>query len=85
MNPLLRGNALIALGAAALWGGGDFSGGMGVKAAGGGLRAALRVVLLSHITSFAVLIAIARMRSDAFPQGALLAWVSPRVSLADYR
>ena len=74
MNPLLRGNALIALGAAALWGGGDFSGGMGVKAAGGGLRAALRVVLLSHITSFAVLIAIARMRSDAFPQGALLAW-----------
>ena len=74
MNNLLRGNALFALAAAALWGGGDFAGGMGVKGAGGGVRAALRVVLLSHITSFAVLVAIARVRGDAFPQGALLAW-----------
>jgi drug/metabolite transporter (DMT)-like permease len=63
-----------ALAAAATWGGGDFSGGMGVKGAGGGIRAALRVVLLSHITSFAVLVAIARARGDVFPQGALLAW-----------
>ena len=63
-----------ALAAAALWGGGDFSGGMAVKGAGGGVRAALRVVLLSHIASFAVLVAIARARGDAFPQGALLAW-----------
>jgi uncharacterized membrane protein len=63
-----------ALAAAVLWGGGDFSGGMGVKGAGGGVRAALRVVLLSHITSFAVLVAIARARGDVFPQGALLAW-----------
>jgi uncharacterized membrane protein len=63
-----------ALAAAALWGGGDFSGGMGVKAAGGGVCAALRVVLLSHITSLAVLVAIACARGDAFPQGALLAW-----------
>ena len=38
MNSLLRGNALFALSAAALWGGGDFSGGMGVKRAGGGVR-----------------------------------------------
>jgi len=74
INELLRGNALYALAAAALWGGGDFCGGMGVKSAGGGLRAALRVVLLSHITSFAVLVAIARVRGDAFPHGALLAW-----------
>jgi len=74
MNNLLRGNALLALGAAVVWGGGDFSGGMGVKSAGGGLRAALRVILLSHVTSFAVLVAIARLRGDAFPQGALLAW-----------
>src|ERR1019366_819983 len=74
MNNLLRGNALFALCAAAMWGGGDFSGGMGVKSAGGGLRAALRVVLLSHITSFTVLVAIARMRGDVFPHGALLAW-----------
>ena len=74
MNHLLRGNAIFALSAAVLWGGGDFSGGMGVKSAGGGLRAALRVVLLSHITSFTVLVAIARLRGDAFPHGALLAW-----------
>lgn len=74
MNSLLRGNAFFALAAAASWGGGDFSGGMGVKAAGGGVRAALRVVLLSHITSFAVLVAIAWGRGDVFPHGALLAW-----------
>jgi uncharacterized membrane protein len=74
MINLLRGNALFALCAAASWGGGDFSGGMGVKSAGGGVRAALRVVLLSHITSFSVLVAIARMRGDVFPHGALLAW-----------
>jgi len=74
MNNLLRGNALMALTAAVSWGGGDFSGGMGVKSAGGGVRAALRVVLLSHVTSFAVLAAVAWMRGDAFPHGALLAW-----------
>jgi drug/metabolite transporter (DMT)-like permease len=74
MNNLLRGNALLALCAATLWGGADFSGGMGVKSAGGGVRAALRVVLLSHITSFTVLVAIARMRGDVFPNGPLLAW-----------
>jgi hypothetical protein len=37
---MLRGGALLGLGAAALWGGGDFSGGMGVKRAGGGIGAA---------------------------------------------
>jgi drug/metabolite transporter (DMT)-like permease len=74
MNSLLRGNALFALCAAVLWGGGDFSGGMGVKSAGGGVSAALRVVLLSHITSFSVLIAIAKLRGDAFPHGVYLAW-----------
>jgi hypothetical protein len=47
---------------------------MGVKSAGGGVRAALRVVLLSHIASFAVLVAIARLRGDVFPHGALLVW-----------
>ena len=73
-NNLLRGNALFALSAATFWGGGDFCGGMGVKSAGGGLRAALRVVLLSHATSFAVLVAIARLRGDVFPHGALLGW-----------
>ncbi|GAC1478584.1 MAG: DMT family transporter [Steroidobacteraceae bacterium] len=67
-------NAWFALAAAGLWGGGDFSGGMGVKHAGGSLRAALRVVLLSHATSCAVLVAIALLRGDPFPHGALLAW-----------
>jgi drug/metabolite transporter (DMT)-like permease len=32
------------------------------------------VVLLSHASSFVVLIAVARMRGDAAPHGALLAW-----------
>jgi drug/metabolite transporter (DMT)-like permease len=73
-NILLRGNVLLSLAAAVLWGGGDFSGGMGVKTAGGGVRAALRVVLLSHAASFTVLVLIARMRGDAFPHGTLLAW-----------
>jgi uncharacterized membrane protein len=74
MDILLRGNALLALASAILWGGGDFFGGMGVKAAGGGLRAALRVILLSHAASFAILTAVAHLRGDAFPHGALLAW-----------
>lgn len=74
MTGLFAGNALIALGAAVLWGGGDFSGGMGVKAAGGGVRSGLRVVLLSHAASFLVLVTTARLRGDVFPHGALLAW-----------
>jgi drug/metabolite transporter (DMT)-like permease len=68
------GGALLALASAVLWGGGDFCGGMGVKTAGGGVRAALRVVLLSHVSSFSVLLAVARLRGDAFPHGTLLAW-----------
>jgi drug/metabolite transporter (DMT)-like permease len=74
MEILLRGNALLALAAAVLWGGGDFFGGMGAKAAGGSIRAALRVVLLSHAISFSILVNIARLRGDSFPHGALLAW-----------
>lgn len=67
-------NALFALAAAVLWGGGDFSGGMGAKNAGGTMGGALRVILISHAASFTVLIAIARWRGDAFPHGAPLAW-----------
>ncbi len=70
----MGGNILFALGAAVMWGGGDFSGGMGVKRVGGSLGAALRVVLLSHATSFVVLVTVAHMRGDAMPHGALLAW-----------
>ncbi len=48
MDMLLHGNALLALAAAVLWGGGDFAGGMGAKHSGGTMGAALRVILLSH-------------------------------------
>jgi drug/metabolite transporter (DMT)-like permease len=74
MDMLLHGNVLLALAAAALWGGGDFSGGMGVKSAGGSMGAALRVVLLSHAASFIVLAAMAHLRGDVFPHGAALGW-----------
>jgi len=65
---------MLGLAAAGFWGVGDFSGGMGVKSAGGSVGAALRVVLLSHLTSFSVLAATALLLHDRFPQGRLLAW-----------
>lgn len=68
------GNALLGLCSAAFWGVGDFSGGMGVKSAGGGIGAALRVVLLSHLASFSVLLVAAYVLGDPFPHGRLLAW-----------
>jgi drug/metabolite transporter (DMT)-like permease len=70
----LHGNALLALAAAVLWGGGDFSGGMGVKHAGGTMSAALRVIVLSHAVSLGVLLVAAWWRGDAFPHGAPLVW-----------
>jgi drug/metabolite transporter (DMT)-like permease len=74
MGMLLHGNALLALAAAVLWGGGDFSGGMGVKHAGGTMGAALRVILLSHAVSLGILLMAAWWRGDAFPHGAPLVW-----------
>jgi drug/metabolite transporter (DMT)-like permease len=74
MEMLLHGNALLALAAAVLWGGGDFSGGMSVKHAGGTMDAALRVILLSHAVSFVILLGAAWWRGDAFPHGAALMW-----------
>lgn len=47
---------------------------MGVKTAGGGVGAALRVVVLSHLTSFSVLLVAALALGNPFPQGRLLAW-----------
>jgi drug/metabolite transporter (DMT)-like permease len=73
-HDLLHLNALLALAAAFLWGGGDFSGGMGAKNAGGTMGGALRVILTSHAASFTVLVAVARWRGDTFPHGAPLAW-----------
>lgn len=71
---LLGDSALLGLAAAISWGGGDFSGGMGVKRAGGGIGAALRVVLMSHAASFVALLLIERVRGDPFPHGAVLQW-----------
>lgn len=73
--------------AALFWGGGDFSGGMGAKRAGGNLAAALRIILLSHSASFCILLTIALLRGDSFPHGAPLLWgigagVTGGVSLA---
>lgn len=69
MGFLFGGNALLGLLAAGFWGIGDFSGGMGVKSAGGSVGAALRVVLLSHVSSFGVLIVIALASGAPFPHG----------------
>ena len=67
-------NALIALAAAALWGGGDFCGGMGVKQAGGSTKAALRFVVLSHCISFTVLLVILAVLRRPVPLGAPALW-----------
>jgi drug/metabolite transporter (DMT)-like permease len=66
--------ALIALAAAALWGGGDFSGGMGVKAAGGGTTSALRFVMLAHSISLVVLIGFLLAMRAPVPHGAPVRW-----------
>jgi drug/metabolite transporter (DMT)-like permease len=71
---MIQNNALMALGAALLWGGGDFSGGMGVGAAGGRTGAALRVVMLSHVSSFSVLLLIVLLLHEGMPHGRLLLW-----------
>lgn len=67
-------NAVFALAAAVLWGGGDFSGGMGVKYAGGGVGAAIRVVLIGHTISLVILCLIASHLGGVFPGGSALAW-----------
>ena len=74
VTPALPANILLALAAAASWGGGDFSGGMGVKAAGGTTAGALRVVLIAHASSLAVLLAILSLEHASWPRGAPLVW-----------
>jgi drug/metabolite transporter (DMT)-like permease len=74
MAPALSANVVLALAAAASWGGGDFSCGMGVKAAGGTTAGALRVVLIAHASSLAVLLAILALRHAPLPHGAPLVW-----------
>jgi drug/metabolite transporter (DMT)-like permease len=74
MNSLIQWNALLALAAALLWGGGDFSGGMSAKTTGGSTGGALRVVVMSHLTSFTALTLYLWLRGLPLPHGAVLAW-----------
>ncbi len=66
--------AAFALLAAILWGGGDFSGGMAVKAAGGLLRATLRVVLTAHTMSLVVLLGCLALTHAGPPARVPLLW-----------
>jgi len=68
------GNALLALASAIVWGGGDFSGGVAVKAAGCTLRSAFRVVLLSHTVSLSILVLLALLWGSAHPSPTTWAW-----------
>ncbi len=66
--------ALLALFAALLWGGGDFSGGMGVKAAGGSIRGALRIIVAGHGMSLVVLLGGLWWTHAVWPVTAPLLW-----------
>ena len=66
--------AALALASAASWGGGDFAGAMGVKAAGGTTTGALRVVMLAHAVSLAVLALVCVLTHAPVPHGAPLIW-----------
>ena len=70
----IHNNALIALAAAASWGGGDFSGGMGVKAAGGRVSGAIRFVILAHGISLCVVLGILWAQHAGLPHGAAVVW-----------
>lgn len=61
---------MLALAAAAFWGGGDFSGGIGVKAAGGTTSGALRIVLTAHATSLLALVAWLALQPVTLSAGA---------------
>ena len=74
METEVHTNALLALAAAASWGGGDFSGGMGVKAAGGRVSGAIRFVILAHAISLTVLLGILWLQHAAVPHGAAALW-----------
>lgn len=70
----LTSSAPLALAAAVLWGFGDFSGGMGVKRAGGSVAAALRIILISHTTSLCGLLLVLWIRRDDLLHGRPVLW-----------
>jgi drug/metabolite transporter (DMT)-like permease len=70
----VQSSALIALAAAASWGGGDFCGGMGVKAAGGSTPSALRFVVLAHTISLLVLLGVILAMHEGQALGAPALW-----------
>lgn len=65
---------VLALLAAASWGGGDFSGGMGVKAAGGTTRGALRVIVSGHALSLLFVSATLLLKGPVTLHGAPVLW-----------
>jgi uncharacterized membrane protein len=66
--------ALLGCGAALFWGGGDFCGGLGVRAGGGGMRASLKLILLSHTVSLLLVAGLALALHKAMPHGPELYW-----------
>jgi drug/metabolite transporter (DMT)-like permease len=83
-------NILLALAAAVFWGAGDFSGGMAVQAAPSKKSPtanALRAVLFSHLTSYAVLLVLA-LRNSTPPTASilwgLLAGLTAGISLTSF-
>jgi drug/metabolite transporter (DMT)-like permease len=74
MGLTIHANALIALASAALWGGGDFAGGMGAKASGGRVTGAIRFVIVSHLISLAVLVGILVGQRAEMPHGVAVLW-----------
>lgn len=81
MNQLLAallspGNeaVLFGCGAALFWGGGDFFGGMGVRAGGGTMRASLKLILLSHTVSLLLVFGLAMAMHIAYPTHHELVW-----------
>ncbi len=77
---LLQTPALCALLSAVLWGGGDFSGGMAVKAATrrahprSALTSAFRIILLSHAVSLLILLGLSLRAGTRFPGRTAVLW-----------
>jgi drug/metabolite transporter (DMT)-like permease len=70
----LHGNVSLALAASASWGGGDYSGGRGVQAAGGTTSGALRLVIVGHGLSLVAMLLWLGLRPQPWPPTGLLLW-----------